>query len=384
MAVTALIVFDQGGPGTPGEAFEGTIAGGLVTVTNDDNTNVASWRITLTDVPPDSALVPGVLASASSGTPTATFTPDTAGSYRIYLEVFDTAGFIGLVDKDIRNFGVPNARGIIPPPYQKLPDPLPVTGSGEPGEKPNETNYGGQVRGWAGNRTDGQLEAFFESYDDLPFYTVNSTPFVASLGQPPVYYVDLAGAGAFTLPAVIRVGQRVRVVASPTVTLLTINAPPANTINGSAYVQIMGSTSAVLLYLGGSVWTILGAKRDKYERTLVASVENTDQTGFVTIGSTVINPSDLVNISQVTWEAVIETNNGADAAEVRLVNVTLGSVVVGSTLNTTSLTPVLVSATVTLASGANLYEAQLRLATTGAPNLATCKQAQLIIDWLQP
>jgi len=65
--------------------------------------------------------------------------------------------------------------------------------------------------------------------------------------------------------------------------------------------------------------------------------------------------------------------------------VTAAAVVASSTLSTTSLIPVLVSALVTLpVSGANLYEAQLRLQTTGTPNRATCKQAQLIVDWLQP
>ena len=71
MAATALILFNQGGPGTPGEAFAGTVAGGLVSISNNSNTDVASWRITLLDVPPDSALVPCVLATANSATPAA-------------------------------------------------------------------------------------------------------------------------------------------------------------------------------------------------------------------------------------------------------------------------------------------------------------------------
>jgi hypothetical protein len=386
MAVTALIVFEQNSiTGPAGRAYEGTVADGVVLVANDDNTNVASWRVTLLDVPPDSALVPGVLASADSGTPAASFTPDVAGSYRIYLEVFDAISFGGTTDKDIRNFGIRNARGFIVPPYQKLPDPLPVLGSGQPGEKPDEQNYGGQTRGWSGDRTDGQLEEFFQVYDDLPIYTVTSTPFsAAATGEQPVYFVSLVGAGTFNLPSGARTGQRFRVIAASTVTLLTVAPPGGHTIGGLASMQMFGGTSGVFLYLGGTVWMPVGAKQDKYERTLVASVESTDLTGFDAIGSTIINPSDLVNISQVTWEAIIETNNVADAAEVRLYNVTLGAAVAGSTLSTSNLTPTLVTATVTLAAGANLYEAQLRLMTTGTPNRATCKQAQLIINWLQP
>lgn len=380
MAATALIVFEQNSiTGPAGQAYEGTIGGGLVSITNDDNTGVTSWTVTLLDVPPDSALVPGVLDSGVAPPPFAVFTPDVVGSYRIMLEVSDGVN----IDKDIRNFGIRNARGIIIPPYQKLPDPLPVLGSGQPGEKPDEQNYGGQARGWSGERTDGQLEQFFQTYDDLPYVTVNSTPFTAA-PEPPFYYVDLVGAGVFNLPSGIRNGQRFRVVTSTSVTTLTVNPPGGHNIGGLSSMQMFGGTTGIFLHVDDTLWVALGAKKDKYERTLVASVESTDLTGFDSIGSTIINPSDLVNISQVTWEAIIETNNAADAAEVRLYNVTLGSVVAGSTLNTTSLTPTLVSAAVTLASGANLYEAQLRLMTTGTPNRATCKQAQLIINWLQP
>lgn len=385
MAVTALILFNQGGAGTPGWAFEGTVDDGLVVITNDDDTNVASWRITLLDVPPGSAVVPGVLASADSGTPTANFTPDVQGSYRIELEVFDAIAFGGATDKDIRNFGIRNARGIIVPPYQKLPDPLPVTGEGKPGEKPNEQNYGGQARGWTGNRTDGQLEEFFNTYDDLRTFTVSSTPFTAAATDvPPVYYINVTGPATFNLPSSFRTGQRFRVVAAPTVTLLTVVPPGGYNIDGLSSVKMFGGTSGVFVWRGGSNIMILGSKKDKYERTLVAAIESAENTGFTTIGSTIITPEDYVNTSGTTWEAILETTSGADAAEIRLFNVTTASVVAGSVLSTASLTPVLVSASVTLAAGQNLYEAQLRLQTTGAPNRATCKQAQLIIQWMQP
>lgn len=390
MPVTALIVFDQGGPGPAGQAFEGTVAGGAVTVTNDDNTDVASWRITLADVPPDSGVATGVLASANNNTPTANFTPDVPGSYRIVLEVFDAAGFTGDEDTDIRDFGIRNARGFIIPPYQKLPDPLPVLGSGEPGEKPDEQNYGGQARGWTGDRTDGQLEEFFLIYDDLPFESITSTPFTAAVtGEAPLYLVDLTvigGSAVFNLPSGARVGQRFRIAAiggSPLDTV-TVTPPGGHNIDGRSSVAMFAGGSGVFIYRGGVRWAMLGAKYDAYERTIVGGVEDTDQTGFVAIGTTVIDTGDFINIDTVTWEAVLETTDGGDPAEIRLFNVTTASVVAGSILSTTSLTPVLVSSTITLASGQNLYEAQLRLTTTGAPNRATCKQAQVVIDWLQP
>lgn len=383
MAVTALIVFAQGMfSAADGEAFEGALGGGAVTVTNADNTDVTSWSITLLDVPPGSVLTAGtVLGSAANNTPTANFTPDVTGSYRIQLQVSDGVN----IDKDIRNFGIRNTRGIIVPPFQKLPDPLPILGSGLPGEKPNETNYGGQVRGWTGDRTDGQLETFFQTYDDLPIKPLTSTPYSASASlDPPLYFFNVAGAGVFNLPSGARVGQQFRVVASSTVTLLTVNPPGGHTIDGLGSVQILGRGSGTFVFLGSSTWAMLGAKFDKYERTIVAAAEDTDLTGFVSIGSTVINPADYPNTTSVLWQAIIETTLGADPAEIRLYNVTTAAVVGSSTLSTASLTPVVVSANVTLAAGANLYEAQLRLQTTGSPNRATCKQAQIIINWMQP
>lgn len=116
-----------------------------------------------------------------------------------------------------------------------------------------------------------------------------------------------------------------------------------------------------------------------FERTLLAGVQTTDTTGFVSIGGITLNPADFRILTGVTWGVVLETTNAADAAEVRLWNVTTSAVISGSVLSTTSLTPVTLSASVTLTAGANIYEAQLRLQTTGSPNQATCKQAQLIL-----
>lgn len=382
MAVTALIQFTQSAsPGVAGRAYVGTVAGGIVSIANNDNSNVTDWTITLLDVPPGSALVPGVLATGPSATPAATFTPDVPGSYRILISVTDGVN----IDKDVRNFGIPNIRGFIIPSYQKLPDPLPVTGSGQPGEKPDEQNYGGQGRGWAGTRTDGQLEYYFNTYDDLPIKTVASTPFTAAAtNEEPLYWVNVAGAATFNLPSGARIGQRFRVAASSTVTLLTVVPPGGHTIEGLSSVVAFGRGSGTFVYRGSSLWVMIGAKADKYERTIVAASEDTDQTGFVSIGSTVIAPEDYPNTTSVLWQAIIETTLGADQAEIRLYNVTTASVVGSSTLSTANLTPTPVSATVSLAAGVNVYEAQLRLQTTGTPNRATCKQAQLIINWMQP
>jgi len=139
-----------------------------------------------------------------------------------------------------------------------------------------------------------------------------------------------------------------------------------------------------IVRIAGTGWMMMGAKTDVYERSLVAGVETVQVIGFQAIGgSATLTPEDFPNGSAI-WTAVISTTTAIDAAEVRLFNLTLGATVAGSVLSTTALTPTVVSAPVTLAAGANVYEAQLRLQTTGAPNVATCRQAQVAINWLQP
>jgi hypothetical protein len=365
MAVTALITFDQGGAGTPGEAFEGAVSA-PVTVTNTVNTGVVSWTITMVDCPSDSTYYPcpNVLGTAVSGTPSAIFTPDNPGSYRIQLEL------VGSVptdtDTDIRNFGARNPRGFIFPPFQKFPDPLPLVGSGLPGEKPDESNYSGFVRGWAGSRSGGQLENFFTAYDDLPVKTVSSSPFTASnYWDQPLYNVTAAGTPTFYLPVTgtIRVGQRFRIYVGSAATVLIVMPPSGHNICGKSVWRMLGGTYSEFVYLGGVDWLLLGSKREIYEQSILAGVTSTDSVGFVTVGAISITPANYPNLDSVTWEAIVETTNAYDTAEVRLFNVTTGSQVAGTVLSTASLTPALLTSSITLASGANTYEAQVRLTT---------------------
>lgn len=386
MAVTALIVFDQGGPGTAGEAFEGTVAGGVVTVTNDDNTNVASWVISLVDVPPDSALTTGVLATADSATPSATFTPDVPGSYRIDMLVYDAAGLTGSYSEDIRNFGIRNVRGIILPPYQKNPDPLPLIGSGDPRAKPDEQNYGGQLRGWAGNRASGQLEQFFQTYDDLAVTTVTSGTFTAAAsGEPPVYFVDLATIGAsslFTLPSGARVGQRFRIIVGPGLLptdRIHVNAPIGHSFfpGGPPILYVSAFESIDCIYIGSSTWVTQGGNLRFTKRTLVAGTQTTTLTGFVTIGAFYFNPDEVNFLGPpvVDFEAQAEAATGTETAVLRLYNVTTSAVVSGSTLSTSATIDThLIASSVVLDYSASVYEVQLQ-STLG--NAVTCHEAHL-------
>jgi len=142
---SALIQFAQGSnTDLPGRAVIGDMVSGTVTVSNGDNTGIVSWKYELLYVPPGSTIP--LTVQGPSGVSTFTFPqPDTAGSYRVRMTTTDTAGG---TDVDIRNLCVKLPHGLIAPPYQGNPPPLPLTGAGA---KPNEMNIGGQPNGWDGD-----------------------------------------------------------------------------------------------------------------------------------------------------------------------------------------------------------------------------------------
>lgn len=149
----ALLKFTQGATiGGDGHALEVTGAGGDVVIEAVNGGDVATWLLELLYAPTGSGMevvpgVPLVLASGTVDDPIQyTLTPHTtaAGCYRCRLTLTSPTA---VVDVDIRNIGVRDANGFIPMPYQDLPRPLPLEGSGA---KPDELNFEGQPYGWAG------------------------------------------------------------------------------------------------------------------------------------------------------------------------------------------------------------------------------------------
>lgn len=113
-------------------------------------------------------------------------------------------------------------------------------------------------------------------------------------------------------------------------------------------------------------------------RTLLAGNQSTDLLTFQTIGGIALSAGESTTFATATWRVVAQTSDGADACEVRLFDVTAAAAVAGSTLSFTNDTaPAEQSASVSLASGARVYEVQMRLATTGSPNRAVALHAQI-------
>jgi len=99
------------------------------------------------------------------------------------------------------------------------------------------------------------------------------------------------------------------------------------------------------------------------------------ETTFTTIGAFALDPDDYPGTYE--FEAVIEVTD-TYTAEVRLYDVTAAAALSGSTLSTTSDTPDIQSAAVTPASGARVYEVQLRVTSSGG--VAVCKFAVLKVS----
>lgn len=160
MPASALLKFTQGATvGGDGRALVGVLTTS-VALSNVNNTGVQSWQIDLVYVDPDSSLsITTAYAFNDAGsTPAANFSPDVRRSYRWVLKVWDVPNRAGDPSGvDIRVFSVRELNGVLIPPSQVWPLPLPNPLSGELNAKPNEMNFDGQLDGWHGTGVDGQL-----------------------------------------------------------------------------------------------------------------------------------------------------------------------------------------------------------------------------------
>ena len=376
MAVTALIQFTQG-PNTDvaGRAVLGTLTDGACTISNGDNTNVVRWVFTLLFSPPGSALTTGV--KQDGGTATYNFTPDVVGSYRWQLDVYDAGT---LTDQDIRVFSVPNFRDIVVPPYQKLPDPIPLA------YKSDEMNFGGQAYGWLGTRTSKMMEQFFLAYHDEAPKTVSTTPYNATADEADIYLVDPSGSAiTFNLPSSgLRVGQIFKIKDSTQSAYthnITVNLPGGHTFSDatSAATVFANGGMVEVMYAGGTSWRRLRDTNRREHIALAKGDQNTSDTGgYTRIGAEPIDTSTYPANAVWTCNAILETTNAANAAQFRLYNYTDSSSV--GTLSTTSTTPSLqTSSALTIPSGTKLYFAQLQMGAGAAPDRVTCCHAELVV-----
>lgn len=326
----ALLKFTQDtNEGGDGEALVGEV-GTEVLVENVDDTDVASWQIDLLFAPPLSALSPASPFADWDGlgshevTQTA-FTPDVAGSYRFRLRVWTVASFVGNpADTDIRVFSVPLENGLIIPPAQIWPLPLPDPQSDEDGAKPNEMNFGGQVGGWAGSAAgDGLLDDALRRLD----------------------------------PVAVQI------------------------------TAVEGDVAALEASVAG-LTTVVNNLNAQIEKAVgVAGFETTNQEGPVSIGTIFLDPTAFPGRT-FFFEAMLSTTSGSALASIRLYNLDDGEVLTGSLLTSSSLAGARVaSSTFTVGATAGQlkpsfkkYDVQL-FRNGGAPtDFVSCRLAQISIQ----
>ncbi len=382
MAAVASLQFTQGAnTDVAGRAVVGDLTSGVCNVANGDNTDVASWEIELLYSPPGSALVPGVLASAVSNTPAANFTPDVTGCYRIRLRVFDT---FGVVNEDIRNFGVPNFRGIIVPPYQNAPLPIDVS------LKDDELNFSGQAFGWAGDRVVGLFEKYFETDRDVATLEANATPVTVGVREADVYLINtntIASASQVDLPAGARNGQ-VFTIADNEGDAFTYNIrvelPGGETFQDGTSTRFIFANGGLIkvMKLSGTNWRILENTNREDFIDLFGGTDSTSNTGgFDRVSSKQLDVSRFPTTARFVFEAIMETTNVANAHTVRIFNIT-DAVVVSTPLSSTSLTPEQQSDTLLIptdlpSAAPKLYELQHQMAAGVGPDEVTISGAHL-------
>ncbi len=388
MAVTADIKFDQasGASDIAGRALRGVISGvpasDLVTVTNGDNTNVESWELELLYSPPGSALVPGVFASGVSATPSGTLAVDVRGCYRVQSTVRDAGGS---PDVDIRNFGIPNFRGQVIPPYQKNPDPIDLD------LKADELNFNGQPFGWAGDRVEGLLETYFTIFEDLFPVTVTSTPFTATADEANLYLVDttvIGGASVFNLPGGARDGQVFPVKDNQNDAFsnpITLTLPGSDQFEDGSTTRVIFANGGLIsvMKLTGVSWRVIqNTNREEWIELFSGQDSTSNTAGFDRVATKNFNPDGFPLSSVFIFEAIMETTIASSPHAVQLFNITLSSPV-STPLGSISLTPEVQSDNLLspgdLAAGDNVYEVQHQMTAGAGPDEVTISGAHLRI-----
>lgn len=166
--------------------------------------------------------------------------------------------------------------------------------------------------------------------------------------------------------------------------------PFVDTSTGAFKYQGTSGTPAVIAGADGSVHLVPMI----HPFTGSTGFQSTSSSGFTGVGVISFDPSALFNtntkiVRSIKFEAILESSSGV-TSEIQLYNLSVGSIVTGSVLSSSSNSPAVVSATLTVAAAPNvpnsqqIYEIQLRISSPGSPtasNRAICKSAQIVVTW---
>jgi len=372
--------------GGSGQSVFGFSPNSVATMTDDGGPGAISYLWEIISWPSPLGAPPAITNSTSQ---VATVTPNLDGVYIVKLTRVDGTG----TTTDIKFFGVQDE------------DALTLPSAGQTGNMTN-MSVNAQKSGWSGRQnasTNFQLDAFLRFLKArVGKYVGHTYAATHSSGVPVVVVITdgasqpfrsllMTGAGTYTeeIDVAATDGKRFRWRVTMTAgcgdfiikngvggsTILTLNAPPANTLvyeveavtNGSAWaISRSGTTDPKVI-------------RKNHTVELIAGNRSTDQTTFTRLGTSSFDASKFPT-SQVKFQAEIEATAGK-TAEIQLYNLT-DSGYIGTPLSASTLTPSLVEQVITLPNGLKTYEVHLRMTVAGgAGDRVTCTNARIVFAW---
>jgi hypothetical protein len=396
----AQIQFSQTGSptGGVGDSVVGYLNNTQVNFTDAAGAGATSWSWSIVSWPGPLAAPPTV---NNGTTQTANATPTTDGVYIVHVIRTDPGP---VVSTDTKFFAIGDADyGFVIP---------------SAGQTGNMTNVGGstaaQAAGWWG-RQDGNniwLDALlrflrtrigrfmglpatvnFSSSTpstvtvtyavDEPWRTLNLTgtalyteQLTSTSPAPPLgamfrYRINLtAGSGGF---------QLLNGVGGPVIA--AVSAPPAGTFSYTFEATYDGTSWDI--ERTGIVDPL--ALEKKYHFDIVAGVQTNNTQTFQRAGNRAIDPTKYPANSQATFTAIVTTTSGTVPCVVQLYDLTAGGVVTSSPvfpIQSSAMTPTVISSTVTLPAASHLYEVQFKMGSAGSgTDLVTVSYAAVTLDW---
>lgn len=162
---------------------------------------------------------------------------------------------------------------------------------------------------------------------------------------------------------------------------------PAGATGATGAPGATGATGATGSLPGGNIPVQNGgAPKPKLDVMGLSGIGTTDSTFFTVIGEFEFDPSILqtagAGTRTIKFQVILETTS--PLATIKLYNFTTTAEVTGSTLTTSSTTPVILTSsniTSNLSVSSALYQVQISMASGTPSDRVTCGMAKLLVEW---
>lgn len=250
MTVAGLIQFTQGAT-SPGMGI--AMVGALTTtVTASAAAGSTRYMWTIVDAPYGSSRAGATQDGASNSF---AFSPDVRGSYRVWLQAWSSGG---TYSQDIRVFSVPTANaGYIVPPYQGSPPPLSLL------VRPDECNFPGSTKGWAGTSVTGKLmEQWIADLDSIAGASMGPTGATGPAGPTGATGgTGATGATGATGPLVAGTAGQILQYTTSWTAQSFLRTPGATGLPGAAgFIRAAMAETVVSVHIAGTDYDVLSVE----------------------------------------------------------------------------------------------------------------------------